>query len=123
MQAQLVAQGVPSATAAQAAHLPPVSSLFAAFLGYNPIQTLLGPRILSSLPPATAAYLTGKTFFPTLISGPFIQGLRIAFGASVVMCVVAAAASWLRGGRYVYQDMVAEEAAAAGESIREGVGA
>jgi hypothetical protein len=123
MQAQLVSQGVPAATAAQAAHLPPVSSLFAAFLGYNPIQTLLGPRILSSLPPATAAYLTGKTFFPTLISGPFIQGLRIAFGASVVMCLVAAAASWLRGGKVVYQDMAPQEAATPASSVREGVGA
>jgi EmrB/QacA subfamily drug resistance transporter len=122
MQAQLVAQGVPAATAAQAAHLPPVSSLFAAFLGYNPIQTVLGPRVLASLPPATAAYLTGRTFFPTLISGPFIQGLRIAFGSSVVMCLVAAAASWLRGGRVVYQDMV-QGAATPAESVREGVGA
>jgi MFS family permease len=123
MQSQLVARGVPAPTAAQAAHLPPVSSLFAAFLGYNPIQTLLGPQVLSSLPPATAAYLTGTTFFPTLLSSPFIHGLRIAFGASVVMCLVAAAASWLRGGNVVYQDMVPEEAAAAGESVREGVGA
>jgi hypothetical protein len=113
---------VPAATAAQAAHLPPVSSLFAAFLGYNPIQTLLGPQVLASLPPATAAYLTGTTFFPTLLSSPFIHGLRIAFGSSIVMCLVAAAASWSRGRKYVYQD-VAPAAAAPAESAREGVGA
>jgi MFS family permease len=123
MQAQLAAQGVPAATAAQAAHLPPVSSLFAAFLGYNPIQTLLGPQVLSSLPPSTAAYLTGRTFFPTLLSGPFIHGLRIAFGSSVVMCLVAAAASWSRGRKYVYRDVAPQEAAAAAGSVREGVGA
>src|SRR2546428_13864059 len=110
-------------TAAQAAHLPPVSSLFAAFLGYNPIQTLLGPRLLSSLPPATVAYLTGKTFFPSLISGPFIQGLRIAFGSSVVMCLVAAAVSWLRGGKFVHQDVVPGEVASPAESVPQGVGA
>jgi hypothetical protein len=123
MQAQLVAHGVPAARAAQAAHLPPVSSLFATFLGSNPIQTLLGPRVLSSLPPATAAYLTGTTFFPTLLSGPFIQGLRIAFGSSVVMCLVAAAASWLRGEKFVYQGVVPGEAASPAESVAEGVGA
>src|SRR5581483_8496224 len=64
--------GVPAAAARQIANLPPVGSLFAAFLGYNPIQQLLGPSLLGSLSPAHAAFLTGKTFFPQLISGPFI---------------------------------------------------
>ncbi|HEX3425967.1 MAG TPA: MFS transporter [Acidimicrobiales bacterium] len=102
MRTQLIAHGVPVATATTAAHLPPVGSLFAAFLGFNPISSLLGPHVLSSLPPANAAYLTGKTFFPNLIAGPFMDGLRLAFISSAVMCLVAAAASWLRGGRFVY---------------------
>ncbi|MBV9039843.1 MAG: MFS transporter, partial [Acidimicrobiia bacterium] len=99
----LVAQGVPAADASRIAHLPPVGSLFAAFLGYNPIRTLLGPHVLGSLPPSHAAYLTGKTFFPQLISQPFMHGLRIVFSAATLMSVVAAAASWMRGSRYVYE--------------------
>jgi hypothetical protein len=123
MQAQLVARGVPVTMATHVAHLPPVSSLFAAFLGYNPVQTLLGAPLLSSLPPATAAYLTGRTFFPSLISGPFVQGLRIAFGSSVVMCLVAAAASWMRGGKFVYPAVVPGETAVPAESVSQEVGA
>jgi MFS family permease len=103
MQAQLVRHDVPVGVASRVANLPPVGSLFAAFLGYNPMRTLLGP-VLHQLPHAQAAYLTGKTFFPRLISGPFIDGLRIAFTASLVMCLIAAAASWLRGGKYVHDE-------------------
>jgi MFS family permease len=95
----LVAQGVPADTASRVAHIPPVGSLFAAFLGYNPMKTLLGAKLLASLPAGKAAYLTGRQFFPALISGPFIHGLRIAFSASLVMGLIAAAASWLRGSR------------------------
>jgi MFS family permease len=68
--AGLVAQGVPSAAAHHAASLPPVSSVFAAFLGYNPIRTLLGPS-LAHLPASRVAFLTGRAFFPRLISAPF----------------------------------------------------
>jgi EmrB/QacA subfamily drug resistance transporter len=100
---QLVAHDVPPAVADRVANLPPVGSLFAAFLGYNPMRTQLA-SVLPQLPRAQAAYLTGKEFFPRLISGPFIDGLRIAFTASLVMCLIAAAASWLRGGKYVYRE-------------------
>jgi MFS family permease len=103
MRSQLVAHQVPTQVADRVANLPPVGSLFAAFLGYNPMKTLLGP-VLPSLPHAQAAFLTGKTFFPELISGPFIHGLRIAFTASLAMCLVAAIASWLRGGKFVHED-------------------
>jgi hypothetical protein len=99
----LVAHQVPAAVVDRAAHLPPVASLFAAFLGYNPMRTLLGPAV-QAIPRGQAAYLTGRTFFPQLISGPFIHGLRIAFTASAVMCVIAAVASWLRGGKYVHAE-------------------
>ncbi|HZQ77407.1 MAG TPA: MFS transporter, partial [Acidimicrobiia bacterium] len=104
MEAGLKANGVPAATATQLAHLPPVGSLFAAFLGYNPMHTLLGDKVLSALPPDKAAYLTGKTFFPRLISSPFKHGLAIAFSASLIMCLIAAAASWLRGRHYVHTE-------------------
>jgi EmrB/QacA subfamily drug resistance transporter len=93
----LTAAGLPAATAARVAGLPPVSVLFAAFLGYNPMQTLLGPA-LSALSPARQAVITGHAFFPSLISGPFHHGLSVVFTFALAMCLVAAGASWLRGG-------------------------
>jgi EmrB/QacA subfamily drug resistance transporter len=93
----LTAAGLPAATAARVAGLPPVSVLFAAFLGYNPMQTLLGPA-LGALSPARQAAITGHAFFPSLISGPFHHGLSVVFTFALAMCLVAAGASWLRGG-------------------------
>jgi MFS family permease len=98
----LIAQGVPSADAARVAALPPVSIMFAALLGYNPVQTLLGP-VITKLPASHAAYLTGHTFFPSLISSPFQHGLDIAFDFAIAACLVAALASLLRGRRYVHE--------------------
>ncbi len=100
----LVQQGVSPQTASGVAHLPPVSTLFAAFLGYNPVQHLLGPSVLAHLPPARAATLQGRSFFPHLISTPFVRGLHTAFDFAIGACLVAAAASWSRGRRYVHAD-------------------
>jgi MFS family permease len=97
----LHAHGVPAADARRIADLPPVASLFAAFLGYNPVQKLLGP-LLAHLPHAQAAVLTGRSFFPRLMSPPFAGALSAAFTFSFIACLVAAGASWLRGGRYVH---------------------
>jgi MFS family permease len=110
----LTAQGVPHADAARIAALPPVSIMFAALLGYNPVQTLLGP-VLTKLPASHAAYLTGHSFFPMLISGPFQQGLDVAFDFSIAACVIAAVASLLRGRKYVHEIDSAGEAAAEAE--------
>jgi MFS family permease len=94
----LTAQGVPAAAAARVAHLPPTATVFGAFLGYNPIASLLGPTgVLARLPHARAAYLTGRSFFPDLISGPFSSGLHEAFDFAIAAMLIAAAASWLRG--------------------------
>ncbi|WP_103353687.1 MFS transporter [Amycolatopsis sp. CA-128772] len=90
----LVAHGVPEAAAGQVANLPAVAVLFAAFLGYNPIQQLLGGQ-LSALPPDQASFLTGRSFFPNLISGPFQSGLAVAFGFAIAVCLVGAVASLL----------------------------
>jgi MFS family permease len=103
----LVAQGVPSAAASRVAHLPAVGSLFAAFLGFNPVATLLGP-ILPHLAPAHAAYLTGRAFFPRLIAPAFMSGLRAALDFAALACVLAALASALRGGRYVHPELAPE---------------
>jgi MFS family permease len=100
----LVAQGVPASAAARLAALPPVSVLFASLLGYNPIQSLLGPAAFENLPPDHVAYLTGRSFFPQLISGPFADGLSVAFGFAIAACLVAAVVSALRGGKYVHAE-------------------
>jgi MFS family permease len=99
----LTANGVSPAVAHQLAGLPPISYLFASFLGYNPLGTLLGP-VLSQLPAADAANLTGRAFFPSLIAGPFQHGLALVLTFSIVASLVAAAASALRGGRYVHDE-------------------
>jgi hypothetical protein len=96
----LQGQGVPPGTAAQVAGLPPVSTLFATFLGDNPISTLLGPSgVLHTLPAHSAQTLTGNRFFPALVSGPFHHGLVIVFGMAAVMALIGALASVLRGRR------------------------
>jgi MFS family permease len=96
----LQAHGVPADTAAGVAHLPPVSTLFAAFLGNNPIQHLLAPSgTLATLAPHDAAALTSTSFFPEVIAGPFHQGLSVVFGAAAAMAVLAAIASLSRGRR------------------------
>jgi MFS family permease len=100
MTAGLEAHGVVAATAHRVAHLPPVSILFAAFLGYNPIQHLLGAHVLASLSVANRATLTGRSFFPHLISAPFRAGLHEAFLFAILACLIAAATSLLRGGKY-----------------------
>ena len=90
---ELTAQHVPLAVAQQVAAIPPVGVLFAAFLGYNPMQQLLGSHVLSTLPKQNAATLTGHQFFPNLISGPFHHGLMIVFWLAIGMSLVGAAAS------------------------------
>jgi MFS family permease len=112
----LVSQGVPHADAARIAGLPPVSIMFAALLGYNPIKTLLG-HSLSHLPASHVAYLTGHSFFPSLISAPFEHGLSIAFDFSIAACLIAAVASLLRGGKYVHGEEPSARQAGAQEEL------
>jgi MFS family permease len=100
--AGLVQQGVPHEVAQQIGSLPPVSSLFAAVLGVNPVGHLLGStHVLASLPAANQAVLTGHQFFPNLIAGPFHDGLAVVFIVAAGLSVLAALASLMRGGRYV----------------------
>jgi len=106
-QSGLVAHGVSPTDATRISHLPPVATLFAAFLGYNPVRTLLGPHVLHHLSPANAHTLTGRGFFPHLISSPFHTALVYAFVFAIVACVVAAFASLLRGGKYVHVEEAA----------------
>ena len=99
--AGLHAHGVPAATATRVAHLPPVSVLFAAFLGYDPVRTLIGPGVIAHLSAANATALTNRNFFPNLIAEPFQSGLHKAFAFAICACLLAALMSWSRGRRYV----------------------
>lgn len=99
LESGLRANGVPAGTAEQVAGLPPVSTLFATFLGDNPIGHLLGPGLLATLPEHQAHTLTGTGFFPALVAGPFHHGLVTVFGAATAMALIAALASALRGRR------------------------
>ncbi|BBZ79295.1 MFS transporter [Mycolicibacterium anyangense] len=93
-------QGVSASVAHDIANLPPVGSLFAAFLGYNPIAELLAPYHALNQPGVNVEVLTGKTFFPNLITEPFHAGLVVVFGAAALMMVIGAIASLFNPGRY-----------------------
>ena len=115
----LVAQGIPASAAQQISHLPPIGVLFAAFLGYNPMQQLLGP-LLGHLPAGHAAYVTGRQFFPHLITAPFHDGLGVAFAFAIAASLIAAVASLLTGPRprpgAAPESLGAELAAVAGDA-------
>jgi MFS family permease len=100
----LVANGVPVSSATALSHVPPLGYVFAAFLGYNPLKTLLPPAVLSHLTAAQAAHLTSRAFFPTLIGPAFVGSLSIILGFAVVMSLIAAVASAFRGGKFVHVD-------------------
>jgi MFS family permease len=109
----LVAAGVNPSAAHLVASEPPIGSLFSAFLGYNPIQELLGPTgALQHLPPGKAAYITGRSFFPQLIEQPFAAGLHLAFTFAAIATGIAVIASAIRPRRYMHAtEPVAEELA------------
>jgi len=108
--AGLLSHGVPPDVAERASHLPPISTLFAAFLGYNPVAHLVGASTLAHLTAAQQAALARHSFFPGLIAAPFQEGLHAAFDFAIVASLAAAAASWTRGGRYVYTPAAEERA-------------
>jgi EmrB/QacA subfamily drug resistance transporter len=105
----LTQAGVPTAVAHKIASLPPTSALFAAFLGYNPMATLLPANVLHALPAANQANLLGKSFFPNLISTPFMDGLHAVFYLSATLCLIAAIASLLRGKRVIADDLASSK--------------
>jgi hypothetical protein len=100
MSSGLQAQGVSASVASDVANLPPVGSLFAAFLGYNPIAELLAPSGALQDSGVNVDVLTGKTFFPQLITEPFHSGLTVVFIAAAVMMLIGAIASIFNPGRY-----------------------
>jgi MFS family permease len=108
----LRAQGVSAAVATHVSHLPPVSTLFSALLGYNPIRNLLKTSgVLAKLPAKNVAALTSRQYFPNLISGPFHHGLIVVFSAAIAMSVAGALVSLLRGRQFFYAEPAASAAA------------
>ena len=100
----LVQNGISAQVAHQVASAPPVGYLFAAFLGYNPLATMIPSSVLQSLLPQQAAAITARAFFPQLIDTAFHRGLVEVLIFSIIMCLIGAAASWVRGGKYVYHE-------------------
>jgi hypothetical protein len=115
----LQAHGVSAATAHSASQIPPVSILFSAFLGYNPIEHLIGAHALGGLSAVNHAAVTGRSFFPHLISSPFSSGLHEAFLFAIVACLIAAAASLARGGKYRHGEEAVEQKSSKQVSKRE----
>jgi MFS family permease len=117
----LHAHGVSAQAASAAGQMPPVASLFASFLGFNPIQTILDQLQHAGIRLGTPDLhtLTGKTFFPQLMSEPFHHGLIVVFGSAAAMCVLAAVASLIAGGKYVHQDEPAVGEAVASTALPE----
>jgi MFS family permease len=104
MRTDLTGAGVPEQPAEQAATVPPTGALFAAFLGYNPMETLLPKDVLNDLPPAEHEEIVGKQFFPELISTPLVDALRAVFAFSALLAFLAAIASFGRGARFIHED-------------------
>ena len=102
----LIQHGIPMDIAQKLASAPPVGYLFASLLGYNPLGTLIPSNILQSLPQGQASIITSREFFPQLIDGAFHHGLIEVLIFSIIMCLIAAGASWLRGGKYVYREKI-----------------
>lgn len=109
MSSGLIEHGIPAQVANKIADLPPTSSLFAALLGYNPLQSLIPKAVLSSLPVDQAKVIVGPAFFPHLIGGAFLHGLSLTFSISIIMSLVAAVVSFFRGKRYVYSEEMNSE--------------
>jgi MFS family permease len=116
-------QGVPTALAHQVGALPPVASLFAAVLGVNPVQHVLAAHgALSSLSAAHQRVLTGRQFFPELISGPFHQGLSVVLLVATALSMLAAIASMMRGRRDTGRDGTGDDGTGRDDTRRDGSG-
>jgi hypothetical protein len=102
MSSGLIANGLPARVAHQIGSLPPISVLFAAFLGYNPMRSLVPPSVAAHLSVHAQTALFGKTFFPHLILPAFMNGLHTAFYISAGFSAIAAVASLMRGKRYIH---------------------
>jgi MFS family permease len=100
----LTAHGVSGKLATSIATLPPVATLFSSFLGYNPLGTLLQSQVHAGVTAAQWKTLTGKQFFPNLITSPFHHGLTVVFISAFLMCALGAVISWARGGRYIHHE-------------------
>lgn len=105
----LSTHGVAPGQAHQIANIPAVGSLFSSFLGYNPLQSLLGSQSITNVTNAQWATLTGKHFFPSLIQSPFHHGLVIVFSLAIAMSVIGALFSAFRGTRYIHEEHTMHE--------------
>lgn len=81
-------------------NIPPTGALFAAFLGYNPVDALLTalpPQMVAQIPSTTISTLNGTTWFPTTFANAFLPSLKTSFLFGALLSVVAAILSAMRG--------------------------
>jgi hypothetical protein len=110
----LVSAGAPQLAKAFGS-ISATGALFAAFLGYNPVASILGsPQLtplLNQIPKSTVTVLEGTTFFPNAIASAFMSALQLSFYIGAALSFAAAVASLLRGQKYVYELEQAKESA------------
>lgn len=117
----MASAGVPQLSGAFSS-ISPSSALFSAFLGYNPMQSILAdPRLasaVSQIPATTYTYLTGQTFFPTAIAPAFVSALDLSFYIGAALSMAAALASFLRGRVYIHEEAVVSGGVPSGEGTQ-----
>ncbi|MEL7669236.1 MFS transporter [Methanobacterium sp.] len=91
--------------------IPPTGALFSAFLGFNPVSTILSAlptQFVSSIPQGTLTVLTGTTWFPQTLAEAFMPALRMSFYIGAAFCAIGAVLSGLRGANYVHKMQVVD---------------
>ena len=87
--------------------IPPTAALFSAFLGYNPVEsilTTLPPSLTAIIPASTLNTLTGITWFPSTLANAFLPSLGTSFYIGAIISAIAAILSALRGEKYIHKD-------------------
>lgn len=89
--------------------IPPTGALFSAFLGYNPMGTMLQSlhqSTVSMIPPQIVTTITGTTWFPKTLANAFMPSLQMAFYIGAVMSAIAAIFSAFRGEKFINESHI-----------------
>lgn len=84
--------------------IPPTGALFSAFLGYNPVGTMLQSlpqQTINMIPQQIITTITGTTWFPKTLANAFMPSLQMAFYIGAVMSAIAAIFSAFRGEKFI----------------------
>jgi hypothetical protein len=86
--------------------MSPTNALFSAFLGYNPMGSILSSmdqHLVSTIPQQIVITLTSRYWFPRTLQQAFMPALQLAFRIGAVLAGTAAVLSAMRGQRYVHE--------------------